>query len=146
MAIPLPVDWEGRAVPVIRILNSRVDVITKERLQDIRQKLDSDDIFQPVFLENLIIVRSGNDKVDITNEAYKFLQSWGKVETNVMAGALNSQQVPDGPYIVFAGYFWQPWRLYEDYGETLMLSFRPCDLTERKYDVPFIYLSIASYC
>ncbi|MCJ1248407.1 hypothetical protein MMC30_005624 [Trapelia coarctata] len=125
--------WHESIVPAVAIIVSTGDRITEDLLKKFRiDRLDKDDIFQPEFLENIIFYGGRGDNIELDSDALNLLRSWKTVNISFVSGNTLSQQVAPGPYIIYNGQLWQPWRIYEDYAETLMLSFRPPDLNARK--------------
>ena len=119
-------------VPALIISTSPGDEITRGSLQRLRKEyLDKDDVFQPAFCTTVIFYGSGEDEVDLSHDAANVLATWNTKDWAFVPRGL-ARPAP-GPHVLFQGHLWQPWRIYEDYGETLMLSFQPVSLETRRY-------------
>ena len=111
------------------------DHITRDWLHRFRRdRLEDDDIFQPRYLEHLLFCGATRDEVEIDPDVEEVLDSWEFVSSRFVPVAFPSGNVAEGPHLVYTGELYQSWRIYPDKGETLIRSFRPVNLVDRKYN------------
>ncbi|OCK76177.1 amidase [Lepidopterella palustris CBS 459.81] len=112
--------------PLVVYSVSRGDRITKTCLENFRSnELKKDDIFQPQFLERIVFYGCQKDEVDIDEDAAEVLaKSWATTWT-FMAVLESEERIPSGPYVYGRDMTWQPWRIYEDVNNTMMITFKP---------------------
>ena len=128
--------WPGHTHPIVIIATWRNDRITRTQLQSLLTDIFiPDDIFQPGFLANVIFYGAREDELVLDPEASKLLEEWGTSNIEYIANDAFQVQLAQGPYMIHRGRLWQPWRIYDDHAETLMMSFMPFDLGQRKYDI-----------
>ncbi len=101
------------------------DKITDSYLKAFRSRhLDADDIFQPIFLKNVIFYVSEETNVSLEPSAVSLLATWNTTKWHSVKSADEKNEIAPGPYISHQGRIWEPWRIYND--DTLsMVSFKP---------------------
>ena len=128
--------WPGHTHPVTVIATCPNERITRAQLQSFHTDiLLHDDIFQPGFLANVIFCGAEKSELVLDPEASKLLEEWGTSNIEYIASDAFHGQIAQGPYVIHRGRLYQPWRIYDDHAETLMMSFMPFDLSERRYDL-----------
>jgi len=112
--------------PILLYLVSPGERLTASSLNHYRSNcLQNDDVFQATFLNNVVFYGSKKADVLLDPDVEELLQAW-KVRHWIFADKTSlATPIPSGPYIVGRGFIWQPWRIYQDFNNTLMLSFKP---------------------
>lgn len=87
-------------------------------------RLDGDDVFQPEFLGHIVFYGAEEDDLHIEADAQDELLSWG-VRTQTFLTAHAAVEVPSGPYVIFEGKTWQPWKIYHDFNACFVTAFKP---------------------
>jgi hypothetical protein len=76
-------------------------------------------------LSSIVFYGSKKEDVVLDLDVEELLQAW-KVRHWIFADKASlATLISSGPYVVGRGFIWQPWRIYQDFNSTLMLSFKP---------------------
>ncbi|KAI9154909.1 Scytalone dehydratase-like protein Arp1 [Paramyrothecium foliicola] len=100
--------------------------ITDSYIRDFRDRhLETDDIFQPNFLDRVIFYGAKETDVDIQPSAVSLLSSWQTKQWRFAELKAGAQDFAPGPYISHQETIWEPWRIYQDPNLAMTVSFLP---------------------
>ena len=122
-------------IPLTVIVCERsVDVIIPLIEDFYRSLLNDDDVWQLAFFETVVIVGPDMDKT-INQQVNDTLNALGA--RHILREQCDADSLPPpGPYVAGLGRIWQPWRIYDDFANALMVTFAPHKGEERGSDVP----------
>ena len=99
--------------------------ITKSALREFRTStLQHDDVFKAEFYQNAVFYGSKKEDLRIEPDALDELALWN-VKTQTFIEGNRAAIFPSGPYVCLQGKTWQPWRVYYDFNDCFMASFKP---------------------
>ena len=103
--------------------------ITDSYLHSFRSRhLDTDDVFQPIFLGHVVFYGAKEAEVDLQPSAKALLTAWQTKEMFFVKPRDEDQDEDEsapGPYILHKEKIWEPWRVYYDDNLAMMISFKP---------------------
>ena len=99
--------------------------ITRSALREFRTSaLEKNDVFQADFYQNAVFYGGKKEDLRIEPDALDELALWN-VKTQTFIEGDPAHEVARGPYVFAEGRTWQPWRVYYDFNDCFMISFKP---------------------
>ncbi|TGO51362.1 hypothetical protein BOTNAR_0359g00120 [Botryotinia narcissicola] len=118
-------DLEKTSAFVVVSVNSG-DKIDEKKLQEFRSiYLDPDDIFQPAFLNQIVFLGAEENEIDLQPSALSLFAKWNTKERYFVSSQNRKDDIAPGPYILYRGRIYEPWRVYNDETLSMMISFKP---------------------
>lgn len=99
--------------------------ITRSTLREFRAKdLENDDVFRAEFYQNVVFYGHKKEDLHFELDALDELALWN-VRTLTFIEGNPAARIASGPYVSVRGRTWQPWRVYYDFNDCFMASFKP---------------------
>jgi hypothetical protein len=119
----------------------RGNSVSDSYLRDFRRThLETDDIFQPVFLTRIVFYGAKETDVDLEPSAVSLLDSWETKQWHFTEIKEVFDKYAPGPYVAHQGVIWEPWRVYEDSNLAMTVSFLPQTTPDGERYLSAIYL------